>query len=322
MRQAGRYMPEYRAIRSRVPFLELCKSPDLAAQVTLDAANILDVDAAILFADILLILEPLGFHLEFAKGEGPVIHNPVRSPADLDRIIPLASPDPLDFVCQTLRTVRHALHPSKALIGFAGAPFTIACYLIEGRGSRQFDLPRAFLLSEPKAWHDLLSLLVDATAVYLNAQVAAGAQILQIFDSWVGTLPPHLYRAAVLPHMKRLFDSLPPHIPIIHFGTGTATLLDAMRDAGGHVLGLDWRTPLGKSWDGLGPDVAIQGNLDPAVLLAPPHVIRQEAHRILHEAAGRPGHIFNLGHGVLPSTPPDHVHFLVDAVRSFLPKNL
>ena len=315
MRQAGRYMPEYRAVRAKVGFLELCKRPDLAAEVTVTAAERLGVDAAILFADILLILEPLGFDLEFARGEGPVIHNPVRSAADVDRVRPLDDPAPLDFVFQAVRAIRAALPPGRPLIGFAGAPFTLACYAIEGGASRHYERAKAFLYSNPGAWDALMERLVDATAGYLNAQVAAGAQALQLFDSWVGTLAPEDYRRFVLPHMRRLFGQLAPEVPTIHFGTDTASLLELQRDAGGTVIGLDWRVDLDHAWERLGPEVAVQGNLDPAVLLAPPAEIRRQAGRILDRAGGRPGHIFNLGHGILPQTPVDHVRALVDAVH-------
>ena len=317
MRQAGRYMPEYRAVRAKVGFLELCKDPDLAVEVTVTAAEILKVDAAILFADILLILEPLGFDLEFAKGEGPVIHNPVREAADVDRVRPMESPEPLDYVYKAVSAIRSALRPATPLIGFAGAPFTLACYTIEGGGSRNYEKAKTFMHSDPGAWDVLMGRLVDATAVYLNAQAAAGAQVLQLFDSWVGNLSPVDYRRYVQPHMKRLFGLLTPGVPTIHFGTDTGSLLELQRDAGGDVIGLDWRMELGKTWDRLGPGVAVQGNLDPTLLFAPIPEIRAQARRILGEAAGRPGHIFNLGHGILPHTPVEHVKALVDCVHEY-----
>jgi uroporphyrinogen decarboxylase len=315
MRQAGRYMAEYRAVRSKVTFLELCKRPDLATEVTVTAAERLGVDAAILFADILLILEPLGFELEFAKGEGPVIHNPVRSAADVDRIRPLACAAPLDYVIQAVRSIRAALRPATPLIGFAGAPFTLACYVIEGGSSRHYDQAKMFMYRDEGAWNTLMGHLVDATAIYLNAQAAAGAQALQIFDSWVGTLSPADYRRFVRPHMARLFSRLDPAAPSIHFGTDTGSLLELQRDSGGSVIGLDWRVELDAAWARLGNAVAVQGNLDPVVLLAPPREIEGQARRILHQAAGRPGHIFNLGHGILPNTPVEHVRALVEIVH-------
>jgi uroporphyrinogen decarboxylase len=316
MRQAGRYMPEYRALRAKVPFLELCKSPDLAAEVTVTAAEQLGVDAAILFADILLILEPLGIGIEYTPGDGPVIRDPIRSAADVDGLRRLADPAALDYVFQAVRSARAALRPETPLIGFAGAPFTLACYAIEGSGSRHYARAKAFMYQDPGAWDALLEVLTEATALYLSAQAEAGAQALQVFDSWVGALGPDDYRRFVQPHMRRLFASLPPHVPVIHFGTDTGSLLELQRDAGGDVIGLDWRVHLATAWERLGPGVAVQGNLDPVVLLAPIAEIRRQARRVLAEAAGRPGHIFNLGHGVLPNTPVDHVRALVDLVHS------
>lgn len=317
MRQAGRYMAEYRELRAKVSFLDLCKRPELATEVTVTAARRLGVDAAILFADILLILEPLGFDLEFAKGEGPVIHNPIRTAADVDRVQPLSRIDPLRFVTDAVTRIRAELPPDMPLIGFAGAPFTLACYAIEGGASRHYDQAKAFLYRDPGAWNALMERLVDATIVYLNAQAAAGAQVLQLFDSWVGSLGPDDYRLWVQPHMKRLISGLTPGVPVIHFGTGTAGLLELQRDAGGDVIGLDWRVDLDSTWRRLGPQVAVQGNLDPAVLLGPISEIKRQASRILKQAQGRPGHIFNLGHGILPQTPVDHVLALVDHVHRF-----
>jgi uroporphyrinogen decarboxylase len=321
MRQAGRYMPEYRAVRSKVGFLDLCHDPALATQVTVEAAERLGVDAAILFADILLILQPMGFDLEFARGEGPVIHNPVRRAADVDRVLPLDDPAPLGYVFEAVRSIRAALRAETPLIGFAGAPFTLACYAIEGGGSRHYETAKAFMYADPGAWDALMARLVDATTAYLNAQVAAGADALQVFDSWVGNLGPDDYRRFVLPHMRRLFAGLDRSAPVIHFGTDTNSLLELQRDAGGDVIGLDWRVPLDAARARLGPAVAVQGNLDPAVLFAPLPEIRRQVHRILDEAAGRPGHVFNLGHGILPQTPVDHVLAVVDMVRSYRPRD-
>jgi uroporphyrinogen decarboxylase len=315
MRQAGRYMPEYREVRSKVSFLELCKDPALATEVTVTAAERLGVDAAILFADILLILEPLGFDLEFAKGEGPVIHNPVREAKDVDRVRRLADVEPLGYVMRAVASIRAALRPSTPLIGFAGAPFTLACYAIEGGGSRHYEKAKAFMYRDPGAWDELMSILVDATALYLNAQAASGAQALQLFDSWVGTLGPDDYRRFVQPHMRRLFNALDRSVPSIHFGTDTSTLLELQRDAGGDVIGLDWRVDLADGWDRLGPSVAIQGNLDPTVLFAPFEEVERQALRVLDRAAGRPGHVFNLGHGIMPHTPVDNVLRLIDLVH-------
>ncbi len=316
MRQAGRYMAEYRAIRAKVPFLELCKRPELATEVTVTAAEVLGVDAAILFADILLILEPLGFDLEFAKGEGPVIHNPVREPRDVDRVRPLEDPKPLSFVYEAVSSIRSALKPTIPLIGFAGAPFTLACYAIEGGGSRHYQTAKTFMYRDPGAWNALMNRLVDSTVLYLNAQIAAGAQAVQLFDSWVGSLGPDDYRQFVQPHMARLFSLLDPSVPSIHFGTDTGALLELQREAGGSVVGLDWRVDLAHSWHRLGSGVAVQGNLDPIVLFAPLPEIERQTRRILEKAGGRPGHIFNLGHGILPQTPVDHVRALIDMVHA------
>ena len=316
MRQAGRYMPEYRVVRSKVPFLELCKRPELATEVTVTAAERLAVDAAILFADILLILEPLGFTLEFAQGEGPIIHNPIRTQADVDRVRPLGDPTPLDFVLEAVRSIRSELRPTTPLIGFAGAPFTLACYAIEGGSSRHYEQAKTFMYRDSGAWNVLMERLVDATAIYLGAQAAAGAQALQVFDSWIGTLSPSDYRRFVQPHMARLFEKLDPTVPVIHFGTETTSLLELQREAGGTVIGLDWRVELDHAWQRLGGAVAVQGNLDPAVLLAPIAEIESQARRILDQAQGRPGHIFNLGHGILPQTPVDHVRALVEIVHT------
>lgn len=319
MRQAGRYMPEYRAVRAKVGFLELCKTPEIACEVTVTAAERLGVDAAILFADILLILEPMGFDLEFAKGEGPIIHNPVREAKDVDRVRALPDPEPLNYVFEAVRQIRAALKPDLPLIGFAGAPFTLACYAIEGGSSRHYETAKGFMYRDPGAWNSLMARLVEATAAYLNAQADAGAQVLQLFDSWVGNLSPDDYRRFVQPHMARLFRTLRPGVPTIHFGTDTGSLLELQRDAGGDVIGLDWRVELDRAWDRLGPDVGVQGNLDPVVLFAPIPEIRRQVADVLRRAAGRPGHIFNLGHGLLPTTPVDHVLALVDAVHEKRP---
>jgi uroporphyrinogen decarboxylase len=315
MRQAGRYLPEYRALRARFAFLELCRNSDAAAEITLQPVERLGVDAAILFADILLIVEPLGVGLEFAKGEGPVIHRPLRTPADVRALPAVDVEDAVPFVFDTVRTVARALGGRVPLIGFAGAPFTVASYLIEGGPSRDYLHTKRLMYGEPDAWHRLMDILVDATARYLNGQIAAGADAVQLFDSWIGVLSPDDYRAFVLPHVRALIAALAPGTPVIHFGTGTATLLPLMREAGGDVIGLDWRVDLDAGWAAVGHDVAIQGNLDPAVLLAPLAVIRERVATILRRAGGRPGHIFNLGHGVHQQTPVDHVRAMVDTVH-------
>jgi uroporphyrinogen decarboxylase len=311
MRQAGRYMAEYRAIRRRMSFLELCRTPDAAAEVTVTAAERLGVDAAIVFADILLVLEPMGVGLEYGGGDGPVVRRPVRTRADVDRLAEVP-PDALGYVAEAVAHARRALR--VPLIGFAGAPFTLATYLVEGGPSTAY-LRTKTLMRDPGAWDTLMDRLVRAVAGTLNAQIDAGADAVQLFDSWVGTLAPAEYRRFVLPHVRALVGALRPGIPVIHFGTGTAGLLEAMRAAGGDVIGLDWRVDLDAAWARLGHDVAVQGNLDPAVLLAPISEIRARAAAILGQAAGRPGHVFNLGHGVFPDTPVDHVRALVDAVH-------
>jgi uroporphyrinogen decarboxylase len=314
MRQAGRYQPEYRAIRARLGFLELCKNPDAAAEVTVLAVEQLGVDAAIIFSDILLVLEPLGVGLEFTKGDGPTIHRPVRTASDVDRLGE-AEPAALDFVYEAIRRTRETLRPEIPLIGFAGAPFTLASYLIEGGGSDDWATTKRFLFADPGAWRALMERLVRAVTGYLNAQIAAGAQAVQLFDSWVGCLAPADYRAHVLPHVQALVRGITPGVPVIHFGTGTAGLLECLRAAGGDVIGVDWRVDLDAAWARLGTDVAVQGNLDPVALLSSIPEIRSRVAAILGQAAGRPGHVFNLGHGVLPSTPVAHVRACVDAVH-------
>ncbi|HKB23995.1 MAG TPA: uroporphyrinogen decarboxylase [Methylomirabilota bacterium] len=315
MRQAGRYLPEYRAMRAKYGFLELCRNPDAAAEVTLQPVDRLGVDAAILFADILLLVEPLGVGLEFAKGEGPVIHRPVRSERDVAKLRPIDVERAVPFVFETARRVTRALAGRVPLIGFAGAPFTVVSYLVEGGPSRDYLHTKRLMYEEPEAWHRLMELLADATARYLTGQIAAGAQAVQLFDSWVGVLGPDDYRAFVQPHTRAVIRGLTPGVPVIHFATGTAALLPLMRAAGGDVIGLDWRVDLDAAWAAVGHDVAVQGNLDPAVLLAKPPYIRQRVKEILERAAGRSGHIFNLGHGVLPETPVEHVKALVDIVH-------
>jgi uroporphyrinogen decarboxylase len=314
MRQAGRYMREYRDVRARVGFLELCKTPDLAAEVTITAAERLNVDAAIIFADILLILEPMGIDLEFAKGEGPTIHNPVRSASDVERLREVEAIEALDYVFEAIRRTRRALRSDLPLIGFSGAPFTLASYMIEGGGSRNYVHTKSLMYGDSGAWHAMMSLISRALVRYLNAQIAAGAQAVQLFDSWVGCLSPDDYREYVLPHTRSVIQHIKPGTPVIHFGTGTASLLELMREAGGDVIGLDWRVDLREAWERLG-DVAVMGNLDSVVLFANQDFIRAQAARILERAAARPGHIFNLGHGILPETPVENVIALVDAVH-------
>lgn len=316
MRQAGRYMKEYRDVRARVGFLELCKTPDLVAEVTVTPVERLNVDAAILFADILLLLEPMGVGLEYTTG-GPVIERPVRTGTDIDALRDPAPEESLAYVYAAVRSTRAALAGRVPLIGFCGAPFTLASYLIEGGASRNYIHTKRLFQTDPGAWRALMDRLVEATVSYVNAQIEAGIEALQVFDSWVGCLAPGDYREYVLPHMRRLMAAVTPGVPVIHFGTATSGLLELMREAGSDVMGVDWRVDLDEAWNRVGHDVAIQGNLDPVALFAPPAEIRRRVKDILLRAGGRPGHIFNLGHGILPETPVDHVRAMVDAVHEF-----
>jgi uroporphyrinogen decarboxylase len=316
MRQAGRYMPEYRALRAKHSMLELCKTPELAVEVTLQPL-VHGVDAAILFADILLPLEPMGAPFEFAKGEGPVIHHPVRTEADVDALRVIDGEE-LGYVLETLRLLRREL--TVPLIGFAGAPFTLASYLIEGGKSAHFIHTKRFMWERPDLWARLLGKLAEVTRRYLRAQVEAGAQAVQLFDSWVGALSPDDYRTYVQPHVAHVLGDLTTlGVPVIHFGTGTGSLLELQRDAGGTVIGVDWRTPIDDAWARLGAGVAVQGNLDPITLFAPRETLFAAARRVLDRVAGRPGHVFNLGHGILPETPVDNVKALVDFVHAYRP---
>ena len=319
MRQAGRYMQEYRDLRRSYGILEIIKNPELACEVTLQPLNAFDLDAAIIFADILPPLEGMGLELEFIKGEGPVIHNPVRSRAD---VLALRTPPPEDslgFTLQALSLVRQELESREIpLIGFSGAPFTLASYAIEGGSSRNFKLAKSLMMSEPSLWQEMMTRLSDVVGHYLLAQARAGAQALQIFDSWVGALSPEDYRRFVMPYTRRAIEiAHDANVPIIHFGTNTNGMLEQIRDAGGDVIGVDWRIDLDEAWQRLGPDVAIQGNLDPIALFAPWPELKKRADIVLDQAAGRPGHIFNLGHGILPHTPVDNVRRLVDHVHEY-----
>ena len=315
MRQAGRYMKEYREVRARLSFLELCKTPSLAAEVTVTAAERLGVDAAIIFADILLIIEPMGLQLEFSKGEGPVIHNPVRSAVDVKRMHEVEDIAALAFVFDAIRETRSALRRDLPLIGFAGAPFTLASYIVEGGASRNYVHTKSLMYNDSGAWHAMMSLVSRGLVKYLNAQIEAGAQAVQLFDSWVGALGPDDYREYVLPHTRNVIAGVTTGIPVIHFGTGTAALLELMREAGGDVIGLDWRVRLDEAWQRIGHDVGVMGNLDPVALFANRDHLRAQAGLILKQAAGRPGHIFNLGHGILPETPVENVIALVQDVH-------
>lgn len=318
MRQAGRYMPEYREVRAKTSFLDLCKNPALCSEVMCTAVDYLGVDAAIIFSDLLPILEPMGLDLEFAKGDGPKIHNPVRESGDVDRVLDLTSIDALWFVVETVKKTRADLPSHLPLIGFAGAPFTLASYAIEGGGSRNYLHTRTLMQRDEGAWRELMQRLARAAALYLNAQVAAGAQAVQLFDSWVGCLGPADYRRYVLPYTKELIDALDPSAVVIHFGAGNPELLPHIAEAGGDVVGVDWRIGLADAWDRLGPGVAVQGNLDPLTLLAPRETVEQRTSELLQSVAGRDGHIFNLGHGIVPQTPPENARALVERVHAGL----
>jgi len=316
MRQAGRYLPEYRAIRRKTTFLELCKNPDLCAEVMIRTVERLGVDAAIIFSDLLPILEPMGLKLEFTAGSGPVIQNPIRSAKDVDRVRELESMEGLEFVVETVRRTRAGLAERLPVIGFAGAPFTLACYAVEGSASRDYARVKALMHQDPGAWNALLEKLARSVALYLNAQIDAGVQVVQLFDSWVGCLGPDDYRRFVLPHSRLAIAAVNERVPLIHFATGNPALIPLLSEAGGAVIGVDWRIRLEDAWRAIGYHKGIQGNLDPAVLLARPDEVRRRAREILAQAAGRPGHIFNLGHGVLPQTPVENVLALVETVRA------
>ena len=314
-------MPEYRKIREKYSLLEIVERPEVAAEVTLQPVSSLGVDAAILFADILLPVVPMGLHLEFAKGEGPCISNPVRTVEDIARLRTLQAEEDLGYVLEAVRLVRRELSGKTPLIGFAGAPFTVASYMIEGGPSRDYRLTKLLMYTQPKAWSQLMDKLAVSLSGYLLAQLRAGAQAVQLFDSWVGVLSPQDYSRFVLPYSQKVLQGIQAEgAPVIHFGTGTASLLSLMRQAGGTVIGLDWRVSLDQGWAALGEQVAVQGNLDPVALFAPLPVLKQQVEDILARAGGRPGHIFNLGHGILPHTPVESVRAVVEMVHEITSK--
>jgi uroporphyrinogen decarboxylase len=315
MRQAGRCLAEYRALRDRYDILTLAKTPDLCAQVTLMPIDAFGVDAAVMFADIMLPLEPMGVELEIEPEVGPIIHNPVRSPADVERLRQFDPTEGVGFLMEAIRLVRAELDGRAAVIGFSGAPFTLACYLIEGRPSREYTLAKSFMYRQPEAWHDLMARLSEMIVRYLNAQVDAGAQVVQLFDSWVGALSPTDYADYVQPHVRRIFDGV-RGAPTIHFGTHTAALLELMAAAGGDVMGIDARQSLDVAWARIGHERGVQGNLDATRVLAGWEPTEAGARDVLRRAAGRPGHIFNLGHGVLPESDPAILRRLVDFVHA------
>lgn len=315
MRQAGRYMPEYRAVRDKVSFLELCKNPSLCAEVMVTAVKRLGVDAAIIFSDLLPILEPMGMQLEFSKGDGPVIHNPLREARDVDRVRELTSMDELAFATETVRLTRQELPPEIPLIGFSGAPFTLASYMIEGGGSRNYAYTKSLMYRDPGAWNELMRRLSRSIARYLNAQILAGAQCVQLFDSWAGCLSVGDYRRYVYPHLMQIVDSLVPGVPVINFATGNPALLPLLRGDRRTIVGIDWRIGLDEAWRQVGYDRPVQGNLDPVALLADYETLKEMTGIVLEAAAGRAGHIFNLGHGILPQTPVASVIALVELVH-------
>ena len=315
MRQAGRYMAEYRALREQYSLLDICRTPDLATEVTLQPVRRIEVDAAILFSDLLLPLEPMGLPFDFIKGEGPQIERPIESPADIDKLKLFEPREALGHVLEAIELVQQELNGRVPLIGFSGAPFTLASYAIEGGHSNNFARTKSLMYGQPDAWHRLCDKLATVVADYLVAQIDAGVDAVQVFDSWVGTLSAADYREFALPHSQKIFQAVVGRVPSIHFGTGTAMMFDELREAGGDVIGVDWRVPIDEAWEQIGFDRAVQGNLDPTLLLGPPRRMLDQAEDILTRAGGRPGHIFNLGHGILPSTPVEHVQMLAQYVH-------
>lgn len=318
-------MPEYRALREKYDLLTMCRTPELAVQVTMQPIQRFDLDAAILFSDIMIPLRGMGVEFEIREGVGPVIAHPIRSEADANALRVLQPETDVPYVMDALRILRRELKYKVPLIGFAGAPFTLASYIIEGKGSRDLILTKQMMYTQPAAWHMLMNTLADSLALYLRAQIEAGAQAVQLFDSWVGALNPNDYRRYVLPYSKKIFDALADtDAPRIHFGTGTATLLELMQEAAGNpatsggpvVMGIDWRVPMSEAYARLG-DVPLQGNLDPVVLLTNRQMVQEQAREVLCEVNGRRGHIFNLGHGILPSTPTENVECLIEVVHEF-----
>jgi uroporphyrinogen decarboxylase len=317
MRQAGRYMPEYRTLRERYSLLEICRRPDLATEVTLQPVRRIELDAAIIFSDLLLPLEPMGIAFDFIKGEGPSIEKPLRSAADLDRVRRFEPREALAHVLEAIRQVQRELAGRIPLIGFAGAPFTLASYAIEGGHSNSFAHTKALMYNQPAAWHRLCELFSEVIGDYLVAQIEAGVDAIQVFDSWVGALNARDYQEFILPHTRRIFAAIDGKgVPTIHFGAGTGAILGDLREAGGDVIGVDWRIPIDDAWERIGHDHAVQGNLDPTLLLGPVQRMFSQTDDILQRVAGRPGHIFNLGHGILPTTPVEHVQMLAQYVHS------
>ena len=303
-------MSEYRALREKHSLLELCRTPDLATEVTLQPVRRIEVDAAILFSDLLLPLEPMGLAFDFIKGEGPQIERPIESAADVDKLKSFEPREKLGHVLEAIRQVQHELGGRVPLIGFAGAPFTLASYAIEGGHSNNFARTKSLMYGHPDAWHRLCEKFAAVVSDYLLAQIEAGVDAVQVFDSWVGALGPADYREFAMPHTARIFQAIGRRVPTIHFGVGTATILESIREAGGDVIGVDWRSPLDEAWERIGYDRAVQGNLDPTLLLGPTPRLLDATEEIVRRAGNRPGHIFNLGHGILPSTPLEQVQMV------------
>jgi uroporphyrinogen decarboxylase len=320
MRQAGRYMPDYRALRARHSLLEICRQPELAVAVTLQPVDVVDVDAAILFSDLLLPFTPMGLDFDFVKGEGPSIERPIRDASDVERLKVFEPREGLAHVLETIRILRRELADRVPLIGFGGAPFTLAAYAIEGGSSTNYAKAKAFMYAQPEAWHRLCDRFAAVIADYMHAQIEAGVQAVQIFDSWVGQLSRADYREFALPHTRRIFSALAGSgVPTIHFGVNTGAILPDMTEAGGDVIGVDWRAPLDEAWERIGHDRGIQGNLDPVMLLGPTERMFDATDDVLRRAAGRPGHIFNLGHGILPNSSLAQVQALARHVHAWRP---
>jgi uroporphyrinogen decarboxylase len=313
MRQAGRSLPEYRELRKRFGLFEVCRQPELCAEVTLQPVRAHGVDAAVMFADIMLPVLGMGVDVELVEGVGPVVAEPIRAPAHVEQLRVPEPEETVPFILDAVRLVRDALDPERAVIGFAGGPFTVAGYLIEGKPTREFALTKACMYGEPEVWHGLLDKLASAFALYVGACVAAGADVIQLFDSWVGALSVDDYREFVAPYSERVLAAV--DVPTIHFGTGTTHLLKDLAEAGGDVIGVDWRVPIDRAWELVGSDRGVQGNLDPALLLGPWERVEAGALRILEAVGGRPGHVFNLGHGVLPDTKPADLRRLTELVH-------
>ena len=321
MRQAGRYMKEYMEIRKRHSFLEMCRTPEIACEVTLQPVDKLNVDAAIIFADILLPLEGMGIKLEFAKNEGPVILNPVRGEKDVAALRVIEPAEDVPYLLEAIRLVKRELEDRIPLIGFSAAPFTLASYIIEGGGSKNYLHAKRLMYGEPELWRRLMDSITSTLIAYVNAQIDAGADAIQIFDSWAGALSPQDYALYVQPHTRRLIEGISGRVPVINFSTGTSAYIDTISQCGGDVVGVDWRIRLDTAWERIGHGRAIQGNLDPTVLFAPRTEIKRQVETILDMADRRAGHIFNLGHGIIVGTPVDNVKALVDYVHELSTKN-